>query len=32
VDRHEAGEPESFTVTRTHEEWVDILAQGERIE
>jgi hypothetical protein len=29
VDRHEAGEPESFPVTRTHEEWVDILARPE---
>jgi hypothetical protein len=29
AERHEAGEPESFTVTRTHEEWVDILARPE---
>ncbi|GEO18404.1 hypothetical protein MAE02_61000 [Microvirga aerophila] len=29
-DEHEAAEPESFPVTRTHEEWVDILAQEER--
>ena len=30
VDRHETGEPESFPVTRTHEEWGDILAREER--
>ena len=27
ADEHEAAEPESFPVTHTHEEWVDILAQ-----
>lgn len=30
ADQHEAWEPESFPITRTHEEWVDILAQQER--
>jgi hypothetical protein len=30
ADQHETGEPESFPVARTHEEWVDILAQEER--
>jgi hypothetical protein len=29
AERHEAIEPESFPVTRTHEEWVDILARPE---
>ena len=29
ADEHEATEPESFPVTRTHEEWVDILARPE---
>ena len=29
AERHEAREPESFPVTRTHEEWVDILARPE---
>ena len=29
ADEHEAAEPESFPVTRTHEEWVDILARPE---
>jgi hypothetical protein len=30
AERHEAGELESFPVTRTHEEWVDLLARPER--
>jgi hypothetical protein len=30
AEQHETGEPESFPVTRTHEEWVDILAWEER--
>jgi hypothetical protein len=32
AERHEAGEPESFPVTRNHEEWVGILEQQERIQ
>lgn len=27
--QHETGEPESYPRTRTHEEWVDILAAEE---
>jgi hypothetical protein len=30
VDEHEAAEPESFPITHSHEEWVDILAREER--
>jgi hypothetical protein len=30
AEQHGTGEPESFSVTRTHEEWVDILEQQER--
>ena len=30
ADEHEAVEPEFFPITRTHEEWVDILERQER--
>lgn len=31
-EQHETGGPETFPITRTHEEWVDILAREERIQ